>query len=946
MSPAPLASTSATAAASHASAIAVNTTAGGPATSKLPTRSVLALEVSLRERLSTSPASPHDARVRACLDTLTHIQNYAPTLAPMLKTVTAELEHAIYSDQLTMDPTLSAEMDRVTSLDRIPWFTLVSRLGDMRREELSETRDVLADLQHKLKVRERDVSLLQKRVIAAKQEIQARDERVAELETQVAEMHAQLARKNAEMDDIHRSYKEKLDQAAHERDSVEVQLTQANNTIERLSVFKTTKDAADDQMSARIWITEKRELVVPDPLRVTELSIREVETLQKQLYDILNCHLDDLEASLLQLRKKREILGASGREEDKLELDQIMSEFSAAMAQLDAEQRLLGEHKRGLQAAVAKYREAAECVEWTKFAHETQRKYAIALLFSSDGGVTFKPHKCVPYCARCGERVMVCPHMPAPGVTEVGGNATAAVKAAAALGWSWTVPLPPNTTHVQFRRPNLLISIPAKIVINDSFAINEDEHDDFVEMKLHRASRYFKVIWHYTFNKRGVKRPILPRVYTLDKLSRLMSDVYEARWTYESESLVNTSSFLDFFFDFMFQRFQVPLVAHRVIFEVLAALEHHQETNANIHLFVRHLAGSDSVVWKYFRLVAFYIALLDPLDVIKYRRLLHTLYPARSDALYEQLELEQQGYSSSSAKQLTCESVREQIKSMLRRRMEPNLRGFHRVLAKYDVQGNLTLGKQAFVDALGEALPHTDRELAGQQYEIAEKDFGGADKVSVERCAQIAAYCYVYQCNAAGWGLGMQGQGQAQSGGGDGAGSLPMSRLGTQSAFGSVADSLGSVSALPNINANSRPSNVRAGGRPRGMPMVWHLQDELGVNAKLEPDEVDNSDVRRIEKVLLAFTSGGHEAAGVISKVQEMIQKGSAAAAASAAASAAAESKSQQLASRTLAGFAEGSEDGSGSEADNDDNDDASETEQPSAIRKSGTVDAGGMVAV
>ncbi|KAI9217888.1 hypothetical protein BC828DRAFT_390071 [Blastocladiella britannica] len=783
-----------------------------PAASKLPARSVLALEVDLREQLAMAPAAPHELRARTCLALLNAIPQYAPTLGPMLTTVAAELELHLYSNELTLStaPQLSLDVNRVTSLDRIPWFVLVSRLGEMRREEIAETKDTLADLQHKIKVRERDGSLLQKRVIALKQDLADRDDIIARLTNRIAALESTLAGRDSEVQELVKAHSTKLDQAAREKDTVELSLAQANNTIERLSVFKSTKDAADDQLSARIWVTEKRDLMVPDPQHITELQIRDCDALQRQLYDILNCHLDDLEASLLQIRKKREILGPghTGREEDRLEIEHIRSEFATAMTQLDSEQKLLGEHKRALQAALARAHASADCVEFHKYAWETQRKYAVCMSFSIDGGKRFHAHASVPYCIKCTERVVVCPHMPAPGVLDLSMQQTAK-GVSPQNGWTWTLKLPTGTTHVQFRRPNLAINIPTKVVLNDSFAVGDDEHDDFIEMKIHRASRYFKMVWHYAFNKRGLRRPLLPRVYTLDKLTRLMHELYEARWNYETASFSNTASFIEFFFSFMIDRYQVTAVAYRVIFEILLAFEHHQDTNTNLHLFVRHLSGSDSVLWKYLRYVAQYTFQLEPIDTSKFRRFLHTLYPARSEALYEQLELEQQGCHPPGTK-LSGESVRDQVRTMLRRRMEPNIRGFTRVMSKYDAMGSGYLAEDAFLEALVEILPTAAVDVARQQYLIAQHDFGGGrhlDRVSVERTAQIAAFIFVNACQNASWGKG--------------------------------------ATADPSLLPGEKPSSG-----PPAMPMVWHLQDELGANSKLEPDDADSADVRRVERYL------------------------------------------------------------------------------------------------
>ncbi|KAI9184281.1 hypothetical protein H9P43_003334 [Blastocladiella emersonii ATCC 22665] len=823
---------------------------------RLPTRSVLGLEIDLREKLSRAPDAPNESRVRACFEVLATVPSFAPTLGPMMDTIRQELETAIFSNQLTLSPHISSAVDKVTSLDKIPWFVLVTRLGDMRKEELTESRETLADLQHKVKVRERDISLLQKRIIASKQEILNREDSIAELKETISKLERRLGEKDMEMDELNKAYQMKLDLAARERETVELSLAQANNTIERLSVFKTSKDSNDDQLSARIWVTEKRELMVPDPMRVTEISIKETETLQRQLFDIMNNHIDDLESSLLQIRKKREILGNSGREEDDIEQQHLMREFETSMVQLENELALLTDHKRSLQAALARYRETAEYIEWARFAHETQRKYALALLVSTDGGRSFRPEKRVPYCSRCAERVLVCPHMPSPGVLDYYD-----ARVAAGQGYSWTVQLPAGTTHVQFRRPNLTIPIPTKVLLNDSFAINDDEHEDFVEMRIHRASRYFKVIWHYIFNKRGLRRPVLPRVFTMDRLTRLISDLYDARWNYELDSTDHTSSFIEFFYDFIIGRYHVVAVANRVVYEVLAALEHHQETNTNIQLFVRHLAGSDSCVWKYFRHVAHYISLNEPLDSPKYRKIIHALYPCRSDALYEQLELEQQAYHGAGTK-IHGESVREQIKTMLRRRMEPNVRGFTRLLARYDLHAVGFLTQARFIEALNEILPGVQRELAVQHYVISEHDYG-AGRVGVDRAGQIMAYLYVHQCTVAGWGFsslapaGATAATGGSNGGDPSNGSLPSLAPGRPNNI-VVGNSMSSMLSLTGEPA-------AAGGKAAGMPIMRHLQDELMANSKLEPDDLDENDVRRIERVLQAVDSIGYVASGHLS---------------------------------------------------------------------------------
>ncbi|KNE56317.1 hypothetical protein AMAG_02139 [Allomyces macrogynus ATCC 38327] len=796
-------------------------------------RSVLSVEIDLRERLSQAPAAPHEARVRACMECLEEFVAFAPTLGPMVSTIKQELEGAIYSNQLTLSPQLTSDVEAVTNLDKIPWFVLVTRLGDMRREEIDSTRETLADLTHKVKIRERDIALLQKRSIASKQELQDRDDTISSLNARIAQLEQDLVAKLADMDELKRDFQAKLDAVNHDKDTLELSLNQANATIERLSVFKTAKDANDDQLSARIWVTEKRELLVPEPVHVTEVSIKEAETLQRQLHDIANNHIDDLEAAMLQIRKKREILGTSGANDDDIEQQHLLHEFELSMAQLQQEQALLGEHILALQASLAKYRDTAECMMWRTHAGETQRKYAVTLYVSTDGGNVFRVWKDSPFCAKCADRVIVCPHMHSPGCLDRFHTLA-----------DWTVPVPTGATHLQFRRPNLLIQVPAKVLINDSFAITDDEHEDYVDMKLHRASRYFKVIWHDFFNRRHHARPVLPRVFTIDKLVRLMCDMYDARWQYEAASIDHTMSFMDFFHEFLGERYRVPAVASRVAFEALSALEHHQESNHNINLFVRHLAGSEECTWKYTRLMFTYVSLLEPFDLPRFRKMLHTLYPHRTDALYEYLELEQLGYAAQAAAanpnaipgapaKITGESVREQLKTLLRRRRDPNHRAFKRLLAKYDVLGANALARDVFLDAMHDLVPQTPREIAAQHYAISEHDYG-VNRVGIDRLAEIVAFMFANQCHAAGWGI---------------PGVLAARAKAQEESLAPSLDEISHGSDGPSKGAS------KAKSKPPAMPIVAHLADELAAYSKLEADEDEDADTRRIELGLTAAST-------------------------------------------------------------------------------------------
>ncbi|KAJ1513411.1 hypothetical protein HMI54_015023 [Coelomomyces lativittatus] len=687
-------------------------------------KSVTSLEMELREKLGLAPSSPHVSRVKACIEFLASLSSIIPVIAPALDILRQEFENAIYSNSLTNSN--STEIGNSDTLDRIPWFVLVSRVGDIRQMEIIQSRDTIADLQYKVKVRERDIVLLQKRIIALKQDFQSSQEETTALLDKISRYEIQIKSKTLEKEELKLFYQSKIEQAFREKDALELNLAQANSTIEKLSVFKSKNDehASVDQAPSSLWINEKKTMVVPEPVQITQIAINEAELLMHQFYDITNSQLDELETSLLQLRKRQEILGTFS-EEDTKKLNSIISEYKPSMQQLLSEQELLTTHIEGLRQALANHQESKDFIEWKKYAQETQRKYSVSLHYSTDGKV-FDPYPNSFFCGKCGESTLICPHQQQPSITQ-----------------PFTVRLPPSTTHIQLRRPLLRIHIPPRLTLNDQTMIPEEDHASYVDKKISEASEFFRSIWHFYFNKANGKKPVLPRVFGMDQLHFFISDLYDNRWIYEQSFVTNPCSFMEYLLIFISERYYIKEIVLRVAFEILSSLEFFQDANNTIHLFIRQLSGHDTANWKYLRLVH---ALLQPIphyDATSYKSFVRMLYPSRGDMLYEQLELEH--FGSASITSIHVDVIKEHLKMLLRKKKEPNVRAFTGLLNKFDTAKCGFLSEQQFKDCLMELLPQSSTDLAHQQYKVAQH-VCLPNKVPIDRLGQVIAYLFAHLC--------------------------------------------------------------------------------------------------------------------------------------------------------------------------------------------------------
>ncbi|KAL7747645.1 hypothetical protein RI367_006934 [Sorochytrium milnesiophthora] len=861
-----------------------------PVTAVPPKFSILGLEAEFKQQIATQPLgseTSESSRLRICFETLDVLARNMPSLGPLLKLICDEFDRAIYSEHLTVvtpatrqDAAIEVGLKAPPSrFDRIPWFVIVNRLQSMHVKDNLEATERMAELQQKLRMRERDITMLQKRVISIKQEVHGKDSEVESMQEQLHKRDMLVEQKRQEMEEAVRGVMVRLDAARRERDTLDVRavvllelfradslplpqlaLQQANANIERLSVYKVKGDSADANMLNTQTVEEQERHIHVDPMSLTEQSIREAEMLQRQLHEILNGKMDDLDISLHHHRKKMSLMnnlqrrtagsapdGASAPQVDK-DLEAIMAEFQMSIDKIDQEQRRLADHISILRTTLAKQNETRDYIEWQKYAVNMQRKYAVQMYLSYDYGKTYRPFKQSPVCLQCGERVIICPHLNHYDLTV-------ALPHTAADYRPITEATKPSgaphmlVTHVQFRRPTLTVRVPPKRYPTDVVVASkgirdaegtttaaaqemaEAELEEFAETKFAQGSRFFRVIWQNYFNKRGGTRPHLPRSFGVDKLSRLINEIYDCRWEYEANSLQNTQRFLDYFYDFLSARYGLPHVSMRVAFELLSSLEFYQDSNTLVHMFVRHLAGSEDCAWKYVRIARRLFERFEPLDASRHRQIVRVMYPHRNETLYEQLELEQMGFSGS---KYTADSLDGVTRIMARKRTEPNLRGFRHIVEKYDLTHRHFLSQDQWLECVGQILPDVPRDLAAQRYAIAEHDYG-KNRVSLERLAQIVAYLFLYMLNEGEWGAAAQRNQRPQTG-------TAFSDLDARTSTGTASGD--------NEQQRQLQDKLLKQAAAASSMLLMHLKDELLASGYKLEVESDAADFRRVEQVL------------------------------------------------------------------------------------------------
>ncbi|KAJ3216572.1 hypothetical protein HDU67_009266 [Dinochytrium kinnereticum] len=659
----------------------------------------LVFEVQLKELFDAYPKSPAKERVRTCFEIFDEIIPYLGTLSPVVKVLRDELYRSVYSKNLTSS-------EKPPYVERIPFFCTVGKIDEARYEEITKTNEAVSELHQKIKFRDHDLQLLYKKNMALKQEISDHESNAKSLQEKITHLETTLQKFEMEKNETRFYHQSKEESLKREVEKLQTNLAQSNHIIEKLTVFKTTYNENGDDSYEEEIEKSKIELNI-NSMGMVEYDVYQAERLQDQFAEILNFQLDDFEMSLGQLRKKREILlGVMNNESDreasyKLELHEIVAGFRRRVSDILEEQKLIKSHLKSLKAIRSDYLSDKQTVKRT--ADVALRKYSIV-----------------------------------PLSIEV-------------------LKLAPAMTHPKFEHPSLKLRTKYKredmadAMDTDDESVAENEDENFQTMKM---------IWSEFYENRNGFKPKVSRNFQLPRLISLIQEVYDARWAYEEDKYeryelerkddteVSFTRFVDYFYDFMLHRYQIPEIAQKATHDVFTALGQYEESSNFVAIFIKHLCGMEDVAWKYLYLAKMLLAKYDQqFTISKYRQLLTVMYPSRPRELYEQMELELIAFCKN---KFSREVVEEHLMHMIMSGIEPNHKYFFNGLKKSDYQDNGFLSYEDFDESLGQLLPVAPSRIKKTMYKLSELDFK-RDEVPLPRLAQLTSYIALYCCYKNAW---------------------------------------------------------------------------------------------------------------------------------------------------------------------------------------------------
>ncbi|KAI8811689.1 hypothetical protein BJ742DRAFT_867047, partial [Cladochytrium replicatum] len=710
----------------------------------------LAYQVRIKEVFTAHSVSPHASRVGACFEVLDDAIPHLGPFTSIVQTIRDELYNSIYSAHLTS--TVGGKIERV------PFFNTVRTKEEERVKYDAQTADALSELQQKLKFRDQDLQLLYKRNLAMKQNMADTEATANKLKITISELEEAIAKAEKEKIEMRMSYNQKYDDLQHgidnlqelEVDQIQTALASSNHVIEKLSVFKSAYDEKSqgslnnpNMFSEAAGERMKQELVI-DSQGMVEYDIYQAQRLDRQFCEILNYQLDDFESSLLQLKKKREILATAttyDKEREtsfKVELTELVTGFRKRATELMDEQKVLQAHIKGLKIILTNYASDARHQTIERTADEALRKYSVVVQLSEDNGQTFTTEKSLKYCNKCGERTAICPHRPIH---------------------IQLIELPPTATHIKLNHPILRLRTEFDRQLFESTLADgvQDFDSDLIETEDENLqnSKTILRIWKDFYDERGGKKPPINRSFTVEHVHSIIQELYDARWALE-EAQENAKEdspdepipcFIDFFYDFMERRYQVKEVALKAIHDLFTALQKYETESATVAIFTRHLSSEDEVLWKYLMISKKLFAEYETMDLISYRHILQVMYPSRSKEVYEQMELELIAFSKN---KFSRDMLEEHLMHMLINLIEPNFRFFYRSLRRFDYQEQGSLTYDEFDEALGQILPVAPNKLKRVRFRLAQMDVK-ENEVPLERLAMIASYIQLRCCYANSW---------------------------------------------------------------------------------------------------------------------------------------------------------------------------------------------------
>jgi hypothetical protein len=210
-----------------------------------------------------------------------------------------ELYISVFSNSLTSNG---------KDLERVPYFSSMNRIKQMKREESDRIHETIQELNQRIKFRDHDVNILQKKNLSLKHEIADHLLKQEQLLKVVSDLENRLKLKDIDKEAQIQEYSTKEQKLEKEISTLTTSLAQANHVIDKLTVFRANiNKEADNKLTQEEADALKKALKI-DSQGMIEYDLYQINKVDEQLMEIMNMQIDDLDASLLQLKKKKEIL--------------------------------------------------------------------------------------------------------------------------------------------------------------------------------------------------------------------------------------------------------------------------------------------------------------------------------------------------------------------------------------------------------------------------------------------------------------------------------------------------------------------------------------------------------------------------------------------------------------------------------------------------------------
>ncbi|CAH1784655.1 unnamed protein product [Owenia fusiformis] len=408
----------------------------------------------------------------------------------VIKMIRDDVFEAAYSDHLTTSST--------TTIDRIPFFTLVRRIYDERNEEADILQEQLDAVKKRLFDKQKQFEDSLDNIASLERDIETKDATISNLKQEITD-------KNVEIDRLEESLRNEKDAAFNmeynlncDLDDLKEDLTDTKGEVSFLKQYKQGYDElhyafldhGDDD-----HIRKKKKVPVVATRRAHLISnIESARKLEEQLLTVMNATIEEFESFLEQHKngpapvdELAPDISYSAMDEQANKADQqlamMQGRFTKSIDDLNTELELLRQHRTMLSEQLQIMEENKPSVskkrrENKKKLLEKQRealgsrgsirsesvvsadidedeednanmdpfipqervfsKYAAMMYTSHNGAKTFHEFKDAKYCASCGEKTVLCPHK--------------------IVGADKIFVLPHNTTHIRVTRPKVKIN--------------------------------------------------------------------------------------------------------------------------------------------------------------------------------------------------------------------------------------------------------------------------------------------------------------------------------------------------------------------------------------------------------------------------------------------------------------------------------------------------------